>query len=553
MTLLEEIAKGESATLEFKEARPKDSIKFTKTVVAFANGHGGRILFGVEDKTGRLVGVPRDKVAAEMDAIADAVANSCTPSVPMDIKPTTLDGKVLVALDVRSGGKTPYYVKSLGMRNGTFVRVGATTRGVEEHKLKSLILAGENLSFDRQPVEGGRVSRREVEAVCRTMTEVAKGNCRSDEERKAVKPMTEKRLVSMGLLLRKSGGLVPSYGFFIMSGDSASDLMKPKIKCGVFRGVAKGDFVDRRTCEGSVVSQINEAYAFLLRNLRVGSEIVGTQRRDVYEFPLDSIREAICNAVFHRDYLEPSSIYIALYDDRLEILSPGGLVKDFTMEDALNGFSKLRNNALGDALEYMKEVEAWGGGVSRYFTACAAAGLPSPTVTEESGFFKVVFWRKDSRAQDATPVTANTTPAVANPAPSAANTTPAVANTTPSAANTTPAAADTILVVSNARPLAIDATPIPAELQSRIAAIKGRAKPDVLQELIVSLCELRPFSKDDLARLLGREVGTVIKLITPLMGTRLCYLHPHAVHHPQQAYVAKPRLSLGAVHDRERT
>jgi predicted HTH transcriptional regulator len=64
MTLPEEIQNGENAALEFKEARPNDSLKFTKTVVAFANGRGGRILFGVEDKTGRLVGIPRDKVAA---------------------------------------------------------------------------------------------------------------------------------------------------------------------------------------------------------------------------------------------------------------------------------------------------------------------------------------------------------------------------------------------------------------------------------------------------------------------------------------------------------
>ena len=73
----------------------------------------------------------------------------------------------------------------------------------------------------------------------------------------------------------------------------------------------------------------------------------------------------------------------------------GARMKDFSLEDAMNGFSKLRNNALGDALEYMKEVEAWGGGVSRYFTACAASGLPPPAVTEEAGFFKVVFWRRD--------------------------------------------------------------------------------------------------------------------------------------------------------------
>lgn len=406
MTLLEEIQNGENAVLEFKEARPKDSLKFTKTVVAFANGKGGRILFGVEDKTGRLVGIPRDKVAAEMDAIADTVVNTCTPAVAIDIKPATLDGKVLIALDVKSGDKTPYYVKSLGIHKGTFIRIGATSRSVEEHKLKSLILSGENLSFDKQPVKGGRVTKKEVEALCHMMTKAAEQNCRTEEERKNVKAMTEKRLVSMGLLFKKSGKLIPSYGFYIVSGEPAPGIMHPKIKCGFFRGVQKSDFVDRRTCEGSVIAQIEEAYAFLLRNIRVGSEIVGTQRRDVYELPLDSIREAICNAVFHRDYLEPSSIYVALYDDRLEILSPGGLVKDFTLEDAMNGFSKLRNNALGDALEYMKEVEAWGGGVSRYFTACAASGLPPPTVSEEAGFFKVVFWRraKDAKAIDGTSV-----------------------------------------------------------------------------------------------------------------------------------------------------
>ena len=181
MTLIEEIQNGENVALEFKEARPKDSLKFTKTVVAFANGRGGRILFGVEDKTGRLVGIPRDKVATEMDAIADTVANTCTPSVAIDLKPTTLEGKVLIALDVRSGDKTPYYVKSLGIRKGTFIRIGATTRNVEEHKLKSLIIAGENLSFDKQPVKGARVTKKDVEALCRMMTEIAKKNCRTEE------------------------------------------------------------------------------------------------------------------------------------------------------------------------------------------------------------------------------------------------------------------------------------------------------------------------------------------------------------------------------------
>ena len=398
MTLENEIRGGESARLEFKEARPKDSLKFTKTVVAFANGRGGRIIFGVEDGTGRIVGIPREKVFAEMDAITDAIANSCKPSVPISVRAATVGQNVVVVLDVASGDKTPYYIESLGIRKGTFVRVGATSRQAEEYRLKGLILSGENLSFDRQPVSKIKLMPSDVAGVCLLMTEVAKRNCTSDDERKSVKPMTPERMESMELLARSGKHVVPTYGYCFVAGLVAPGILEPRIKCGMFRGTEKGDFIDKRDCSGAIVDQIDQAYQFVVRNIRVGSEIVGTGRRDIYELPLSAIREAICNAVFHRDYLEPSSVYVALYDDRLEILSPGELVRGITLDDAKNGFSKLRNHALGMALEYMKEVEGWGGGVSRYFTACAALGLDKPFVGEEAGFFKVVFYRRKKLA-----------------------------------------------------------------------------------------------------------------------------------------------------------
>lgn len=128
--------------------------------------------------------------------------------------------------------------------------------------------------------------------------------------------------------------------------------------------------------------------------MRVGTKIVNSQRQEVYELPLSAVREAICNAAFHRDYLEPSNVFVAFFDDRLEITSPGGLVKDFTIEQAESGISKIRNMGLAAALEYMKDVEGWGGGVSRYFEKCAEFGLPPPKVEElEGGFFRVTFFR----------------------------------------------------------------------------------------------------------------------------------------------------------------
>ena len=393
MTLLEQIAQGENVALEFKEARPRDSLKFTKTVVAFANGRGGRLLFGVENETGRIVGIPREKVAAEMDAIVDAVSNTCSPHISIDVKPAIVEGRSLIAVDVKSGEKTPYSVTALGLRKGTFVRVGATSRQAEEHTLKGLILSGDNLSFDKQEASGVAVKAADVEAACRLMTEIARRNCTTEAERREIKDMTTTRLVSMGLLKRKGGQIVPTYGYCIVMGIPAPGILFPLVKCGAFRGVTKGDFIDRRTCEGGIVSQIDEAYQFVLRNIRVGTELVGTARRDVYELPIDAIREAICNAVFHRDYLSPSCVYVAIYDDRLEVVSPGGLVREMTIEDARNGFSKIRNHAVGAALEYMGEVEGWGGGVSRYFAACERMGLPPPVVSEESATLKVTFYR----------------------------------------------------------------------------------------------------------------------------------------------------------------
>ena len=86
MTLLEEIKNGENVALEFKEARPKDSLKFTKTVVAFANGCGGRLIFGIEDGTRNIVGIPKDKVFSEMDAIVNVISETCTPSISPDVE-----------------------------------------------------------------------------------------------------------------------------------------------------------------------------------------------------------------------------------------------------------------------------------------------------------------------------------------------------------------------------------------------------------------------------------------------------------------------------------
>ena len=121
--------------------------------------------------------------------------------------------------------------------------------------------------------------------------------------------------------------------------------------------------------------------------------IDGLHRRDIYELPTRSVREMIANAVLHRSYLDDSSIQVSLYDDRLEIDSPGMLFEGLTLTEALSGKSRCRNKAIAEAFQYMKLVEGWGTGLPRLFRNCEEMGLPRPEFTEFGDGIKVIIYR----------------------------------------------------------------------------------------------------------------------------------------------------------------
>ena len=137
-------------------------------------------------------------------------------------------------------------------------------------------------------------------------------------------------------------------------------------------------FVDRWEYTGPVWEQIEEAFQFVLRNIHLGAAIVGIYRQDIYEIQPDAIRELIINAVVHRSYLDHGTIQVAVYDDRLEITSPGKLPMGQTLERMKEGYSKIRNEALAHAFSYMNLIEHWGSGIPRIIDKVKAAGLREP-------------------------------------------------------------------------------------------------------------------------------------------------------------------------------
>ena len=406
--LIEEILKGESEKTEFKENAKTNT--YIKTVVAFANGNGGKIVFGVKDNK-EIVGVENEFEV--MDGIINAISDSCYPMIVPDISLHTLENKTVILVEIEGGKKKPYYLKSKGVQKGTYIRSGATTRIIEEdYVLKELVLEGENKYFDQQVCHGESVSDEEIEKFCEWLEKLARKNSQNDTE---IRKITRNTLLSWKVLEEKNGRIFPTNAYILLSGKENWEVSR-KIQCGVFKGETRSIFVDKKEFEGSIIMQLEKAYQYVLEKINLGSDIVGIYRVDKYEIPPKSIREVIANAVIHRSYLEPNDIQVALYDNRLEITSPGMLLSGVNVKRMKEGYSKLRNRAIASVFAYVNIIEKWGSGIPRIMSELAEYGLEEPEFITFENDFRINIYRKSyntaQSTQGSTQGKTNTTQAV---------------------------------------------------------------------------------------------------------------------------------------------
>ena len=173
-----------------------------------------------------------------------------------------------------------------------------------------------------------------------------------------------------------------------------------------FKGTDKTNIYDRNDVKDDLLTQFNGAIAFLKKHLNIRSEIRGVDRFDIYEIPLDALREAVVNAIVHRNYeIKGTSIYVRFFDDRVEIENPGGLPGGITKWD-FGKSSVRRNPIIADLFHRMGKVERMGSGIERMRDLMRDAGLKEP-VFEMDSFFRVTFYRdpryslKENRFQKA--------------------------------------------------------------------------------------------------------------------------------------------------------
>ncbi len=209
--------------------------------------------------------------------------------------------------------------------------------------------------------------------------------------------VTKEQLLNWKVLKKSEGEIFATNAFVLLTSDF---FPFSKIQCALFKGNDRDIFIDKKEYCGPLYEQIEAAYQFVLRHINRSAEIEGLVRKDVYELPVGAIREMIINAVCHRNFMDNSCVQVAIYDSRVEVTSPGMLFGGLTLEEAMNGRSKIRNRAIAETFSRMELIEAWGTGIRRILRRAEEYGLPTPEFMEIGDTFRVNLYEKADKKAD---------------------------------------------------------------------------------------------------------------------------------------------------------
>ena len=334
--------------LALEEKKPKS---WCKSVSAFANTFGGALIFGISD-AGQIVGL--DDPEGDAEKISEAVKSRLDPIPEFKLRfHKTDDEKVLVILEVYKGDETPYYYSGDGVLEA-FVRVGNESVKATATELKRLVLRGKNTSYDSQ----NSTYKMEDFAFSKLKERYKKwtGNSFDDKD-----------LVSFGLV-NEQGELTNAGALFA----DESPILCSRLFCTRWNGLNKSggsvDALDDAEYSGSVIFLIENGEAFIKRNCKMKWRKTANSREEMPEYVERSYHEALVNALAHRDYLvNGSEVHIDIYDDRMEIYSPGGMPDGSMIQDRdpLTVPSTRRNPVLADVFNRLGYMERKGSGFGK--------------------------------------------------------------------------------------------------------------------------------------------------------------------------------------------
>ena len=352
----------ENKTTEFKREYVED---IKNTIVAFANCDGGTLYIGVNDD-GEVYGV--DNVDGTMLRVTNAIRDAVRPDITMfvECRNDVMDEKSIVCVTVQRGTARPYYLRGKGIRpEGVYVRQGASTVPATDAAILNMIKETSGDSYE----------------TARSLDQNLTFNKAAD--------FFNKRKVEFEKAQMRTLHLIGEDDTYTNLAFLLSEQCTHMIKLAVFEGSKKSVFKDRRELSGSLLEQLEEAFDYIDRYNRTRAEFSGLDRLDMRDYPPEAIREALLNAIVHRDYSFSGATLISIFEDRIEFITIGGLVKGIALDDVMLGVSALRNQYLANIFYRLRLIEAYGTGILK-INECYNDYVVQPIIVTTGNAFKIM-------------------------------------------------------------------------------------------------------------------------------------------------------------------
>lgn len=338
----------ESPQLELKE---QINAEFKKEIIAFANTDGGEIYVGIA-RDGSITGIADPE--SEMEKIGNMIRDGIKPDLTAytSIERVEDDGKNLIRVSVTRGLKRPYHLTDKGLKpTGVFVRHGVSSVPATDEAIRQMLRESDGTTFDK------------MRSVNQELTfEYAEKTFQASQ-------------IAFDAVHKRTLGLIDVDGYYTNAALLLSDQCGHIIRCAVYEGTGKNKFKTRKEFSGSILKQMDDAYSFLSLNNNLRATFDGLRRIDHADYPEEAMREALVNAVVHRDYDYSGSIIINIYDDRMEFISLGGLVKGLTLADIRGGVSQPRNAVIANVFYRLELIESYGTGIQKILESYAGCGI----------------------------------------------------------------------------------------------------------------------------------------------------------------------------------
>lgn len=363
---------AENKTTEFKREYVED---IKNTIIAFANCDGGTLYIGVNDD-GTACGV--DNVDGTMLRVTNAIRDAVRPDVTMFVEcnKDLMDEKSIVRVTVQRGTARPYYLHGKGIRpEGVYVRQGASTVPATDAAILNMIKETSGDSYE----------------AARSLDQRLTFNKAID--------FFEKRKIEFGRVQMRTLHLIGDDDTYTNLAFLLSEQCTHMIKLAVFEGSKKFVFEDRRELSGSLLEQMEEAFNYIDRYNRTRAEFSGLDRLDMRDYPPEAIREALLNAIVHRDYSFSGATLISIFEDRIEFVTIGGLVKGITLDDVKLGISVLRNQHLANIFYRLRLIEAYGTGILK-INECYDDFDVKPLIETTGNAFKITLPNTNFHAEE---------------------------------------------------------------------------------------------------------------------------------------------------------